>query len=81
MGGCEGNEPELTDRRQLVGDFDPAMAPLLLSYGKALYELAFASQGVMGKEEVDKAATGAGRFFLFPLALSSPHFSKRQICA
>jgi len=38
------------------------MAPLLLSYGKALYELAFASQGVMGKEEVDKAATGAGGF-------------------
>lgn len=38
------------------------MAPLLLSYGKALYELAFASQGVMGKEEVDKATTGAGGF-------------------
>jgi len=47
-------------RRQLLGDFDPAMAPLLLSYGKALYELAFASQGVMGKEEVDKVAVGAG---------------------
>ena len=43
-----------------MGDFDPAMAPLLLSYGKALYELAFASQGVMGKEEVDKVAVGAG---------------------
>lgn len=41
-------------RRQLVGDFDPQMAPLLLSYGKALYELAFSQQGVMGKEEVAK---------------------------
>ncbi|GFZ45893.1 hypothetical protein JCM24511_03626, partial [Saitozyma sp. JCM 24511] len=40
--------------RQLVGDFDPQMAPLLLSYGKALYELAFSQQGVMGKEEVAK---------------------------
>jgi HAT1-interacting factor 1 len=30
------------------------MAPLLLSYGKALYELAFSQQGVMGKEEVAK---------------------------
>ncbi|KAK4686403.1 HAT1-interacting factor 1, partial [Tremellales sp. Uapishka_1] len=29
------------------------MAPLLLSYGRALYELAFSSQGVMGKEETD----------------------------
>ena len=26
------------------------MAPLLLSYGKALYELAFSQPGVMGKE-------------------------------
>ncbi|KAL7424292.1 hypothetical protein Q5752_001882 [Cryptotrichosporon argae] len=41
--------------RELVGEFDPAMAPLLLSYGKALYELAFAAQGVMGKDEVAKS--------------------------
>lgn len=34
------------------------MAPLLLAYGKALYELAFSQQGVMGKEEVDKSADG-----------------------
>jgi len=34
------------------------MAPLLLAYGKALYELAFSQQGVMGKEEVDKNAEG-----------------------
>jgi HAT1-interacting factor 1 len=34
------------------------MAPLLLAYGKALYELAFSQQGVMGKEEVDKTAEG-----------------------
>ncbi|ORY22573.1 hypothetical protein BCR39DRAFT_551318 [Naematelia encephala] len=40
--------------QQLVGDSDPQMAPLLLSYGKALFELAFSQQGVMGKEEVDK---------------------------
>lgn len=39
-----------------MGEFDPKMAPLLLSYGKALYELAFSQQGVMGKEEVDKTA-------------------------
>ena len=47
-------------RRQLVGDFDPQMAPLLLSYGRALYELAFAQQGVMGKEEVDKQTDDSG---------------------
>ncbi len=46
-----------------MGDFDPQMAPLLLSYGKALYELAFAQQGVMGKEEVDKQADDAGTPF------------------
>ena len=34
------------------------MAPLLLAYGKALYELAWSQQGVMGKEEVDKTAEG-----------------------
>ncbi|ORX33867.1 hypothetical protein BD324DRAFT_206499 [Kockovaella imperatae] len=45
-------------RRQLVGEFDPSMAPLLLSYGKALYELAFSQAGVMGKEEVEKQAGG-----------------------
>ncbi|WWC89725.1 uncharacterized protein L201_004650 [Kwoniella dendrophila CBS 6074] len=47
--------------RQLVGEFDPAMAPLLLSYGKALYELAFSQQGVMGKEEGSKEADEAVR--------------------
>nr|XP_018999443.1 uncharacterized protein I203_08038 [Kwoniella mangroviensis CBS 8507]OCF62904.1 hypothetical protein I203_08038 [Kwoniella mangroviensis CBS 8507] len=47
--------------RQLVGDFDPVMAPLLLSYGKALYELAFSQQGVMGKEEGSKEADEAVR--------------------
>ncbi|OCF40638.1 hypothetical protein I317_05570 [Kwoniella heveanensis CBS 569] len=46
--------------RQLVGEFDPQMAPLLLSYGKALYELAFSQQGVMGKEEPSKEADDAG---------------------
>ncbi|WVQ99028.1 hypothetical protein IAU59_006160 [Kwoniella sp. CBS 9459] len=45
--------------RQLVGEFDPQMAPLLLSYGKALYELAFSQQGVMGKEEPSKEADDA----------------------
>ena len=43
-----------------MGEFDPAMAPLLLSYGKALYELAFSTQGVMGKEEVNKVALRSG---------------------
>jgi hypothetical protein len=37
------------------------MAPLLLSYGKALYELAFSTQGVMGKEEVEKTALAPGQ--------------------
>ncbi|KAK8869524.1 hypothetical protein IAR55_000090 [Kwoniella newhampshirensis] len=46
---------------QLVGDFDPQMAPLLLSYGKALYELAFSQQGVMGKDEGSKEADDAVR--------------------
>ncbi|WVF71875.1 hypothetical protein IAT40_006685 [Kwoniella sp. CBS 6097] len=45
--------------RQLVGEFDPQMAPLLLSYGRALYELAFSQQGVMGKEEPSKEADDA----------------------
>lgn len=35
------------------------MAPLLLSYGKALYELAYETQGPMGRGEVDKQAGGA----------------------
>lgn len=60
-------------RRELVGDFDPTMAPLLLSYGKALYELALSQQGVMGREEVAKstnpasepAAPGAKGNFVF----------------
>lgn len=47
-------------RRQLIGDFDPQMAPLLLSYGKALYELAYAQQGVMGNEELEKQAGDRG---------------------
>jgi hypothetical protein len=62
----------LIPRRQLVGESDPKMAPLLLSYGKALYELAFSQQGVMGKEEVDKSA-GQGACFLFLFSLSSLH--------
>jgi HAT1-interacting factor 1 len=37
-----------------VGDYDIAMAPLLYSYGRALYELVLTQQGVMGKEEVAK---------------------------
>ena len=43
-----------------MGDSDPQMAPLLLSYGKALYELAFAQQGVMGKQEIGKQTDDAG---------------------
>lgn len=35
------------------------MAPLLLSYGKALYELALSQQGVMGREEVAKSTNPA----------------------
>nr|ADE10090.1 SHNi TPR [Tremella fuciformis] len=42
--------------RGIVGEFDPAMAPLLLSYGKALFELAVSTQGALGKEELDKQA-------------------------
>lgn len=34
------------------------MAPFLLSYGKALYELALSQSGVMGKEEVQKGTQG-----------------------
>jgi hypothetical protein len=42
------------------------MAPVLLSYGKALFELGFSQQGVMGKEEVTKTAdAGMSPFFLF----------------
>jgi HAT1-interacting factor 1 len=35
------------------------MAPLLYSYGRALYELVLTQQGVMGKEEVAKNTTVA----------------------
>lgn len=35
------------------------MAPLLLSYGRALYELALSQSGVMGKEEVAKGTDPA----------------------
>lgn len=45
-------------RRELVSELDPAMAPFLLSYGKALYELALSQSGVMGKEEVQKGTQG-----------------------
>ena len=40
------------------------MAPLLLSYGKALYEVAYLQAGVMGKEEVDKQTGGNGELAL-----------------
>lgn len=41
----------IANRRLLVGDADPEMAPLLLAYGKALYDLASSQAGVMGREE------------------------------
>lgn len=41
----------IPNRRLLVGDADPEMAPLLLAYGKALYDLASSQAGVMGREE------------------------------
>ena len=44
-------------RQQLVGNLDPTMAPLLYSYGRALFELTLTQQGVMGKEEVAKNTT------------------------
>jgi hypothetical protein len=47
-------------RRQIVDEVHPDMAPLLLSYGKCLYELAYSQQGVMGKEEVNKETEEAG---------------------
>jgi len=46
----------LTVRREIYDEFDARMAPVLLSYGKALFELGFSQQGVMGKEEVTKTA-------------------------
>jgi len=44
------------------------MAPVLLNYGKALFELGFSQQGVMGKEEVEKSADG-GKFCLVSLSM------------
>ncbi|WVQ76535.1 hypothetical protein IAR50_006205 [Cryptococcus sp. DSM 104548] len=44
----------------LVGDKDPQMAPLLLSYGRALYELASSQAGVMGREEPTPVADDPG---------------------
>ncbi len=48
------------------------MAPLLLSYGKALYELAFSQQGVMGREEIEKEVSGSGVLFFSTLPPSLP---------
>ncbi|WVR05413.1 hypothetical protein IAU60_002428 [Kwoniella sp. DSM 27419] len=59
--GVEKYGEALDIMRQVVGEFDPQMAPLLLSYGKALYELAFSQQGVMGKEEPSKEADDAAQ--------------------
>lgn len=47
------------------------MAPILLKYGKALYELAYSQQGVMGKEGVEKQAGPDGEF----------HTTMRSRCA
>jgi HAT1-interacting factor 1 len=56
----------LTARREIYDEFDARMAPVLLSYGKALFELGFSQQGVMGKEEVTKTAdAGMSPSFLF----------------
>jgi hypothetical protein len=56
----------LTARREIYDEFDARMAPVLLSYGKALFELGFSQQGVMGKEEVTKTAdAGTSPSFLF----------------
>lgn len=63
-------EIALTSRREIYDEFDPKMAPVLLNYGKALFELAFSQQGVMGKEEVEKTAEG-GTFHLSPFLLAS----------
>lgn len=41
------------------------MAPVLLNYGKALYELGFSQQGVMGKEEVEKNADAGMSPFVY----------------
>lgn len=49
-GSC-GNYRVVSKRRLLVGDADPEMAPLLLAYGKALYDLASSQASVMGREE------------------------------
>lgn len=45
-------------RSTLVDELDPIKAPILLAYGKALYELAYSQSGVMGREEVQKNTQG-----------------------
>jgi len=62
------NRPSLTCRREVYDEFDPRMAPVLLNYGKALFELGFSQQGVMGKEEVEKNADG-GKYCLVSLSM------------
>ncbi|AAW41997.1 expressed protein [Cryptococcus deneoformans JEC21] len=49
--GVDRYATALDRMRLLVGDADPEMAPLLLAYGKALYDLASSQAGVMGREE------------------------------
>ncbi|TYJ54159.1 hypothetical protein B9479_005170 [Cryptococcus floricola] len=56
-------------QQELVGDKDPQMAPLLLSYGRALYELASSQAGVMGREEPTPVADEAG-----PSGEQNPNF-------
>lgn len=46
-------------RRTLHGELSPLLAPLLLSYGKALFEVAVSQQGVMGKTESNAAEAAA----------------------
>ncbi|KAL0254242.1 hypothetical protein I308_101623 [Cryptococcus tetragattii IND107] len=49
--GVDRYATALDRMRLLVGDADPEMAPLLLAYGKALYDLASSQASVMGREE------------------------------
>lgn len=52
------------------------MAPFLLSYGKALYELALSQSGVMGKEEVQKGTQGQCELSLVSFRIVIAPFSK-----
>jgi hypothetical protein len=54
--------PPIAGSRSLHGEVSPHLAPLLLSYGKSLFEVAVSQQGVLGREELAKEQSAWSSF-------------------